>query len=245
MNSESPVNKEPLKFKWSHHNALHVKLVKTFNAVAKYFPWDVKYKVVGIINKNSYPYRLLSDGDVVVQVGAPVDTMNTGRSRAIQLANCVGANGQVLVVEPDENSGEKIENLQSKGKLPQIVFENSGAWSENTSLDLYIDDEHPASNFTGQARQYDEEVMAKYRKVTMPVDSIDNLAEKHNLKVKLVSITTNGAETDILKGMERLISGGLQYICLARTGEGYHEEMNKYGFKLLAYDDRGYTYIKE
>lgn len=247
MNVKAVVNKEPLKFKWSHHSRIHVAIVKMVNRVARMVPWSVKYSVLPRLKRRSYPYCLLKSGDTVVQIGAPLDTMETGRSRAILFAHFVGDTGKVVVVEPDSASAIKIAELNRKGRYSQIVLEKMGAWTEETVLDFYIDEEHPATNFTGEARNYDSAVMEKYTHVHIPVDSLDNILSRRNRSgpIKLISITTNGAEENILTGMEETFkTRDIEFICLARTGDGYHELMATYGYDLHAYDDRGYCYRK-
>ena len=225
MNTNSAVNKEPLKFKWSHHSKVHVTFVKFVNRVARYIPWGIKYAVIPRLKRRAYPYCLIEKGDSVMQIGAPLDTMYTGRSRALLFAHMVGPEGAVLIVEPDR-------------------LEQCGAWNDKTVLDFFINEEHPATNFTAEARSYDESTMQDYTKVQVPVESVDNILKKNEIRhLKLVSITTNGAEEKILNGMEKAMSTGMiDYVCLARTGDGYHELMDRYGFVLHAYDDRGYSY---
>ena len=113
-------------------------------------------------------------------------------------------------------------------------------------MKFYIDPSHPATNFTSGVRTYTSKEMSSYHEVEMEADSIDNILEQKNIaKVDLVSITTNGAEVEILKGMKKTISNGLKYICLARTGDKYIELMNSCGYVLFAHDDRGYTFRRD
>ena len=60
-----------------------------------------------------------------------------------------------------------------------------------------------------------------------------------------MSITTNGAEKEILKGMEHTIRAGLPYIALARTGNDYVEMMESMGYIFYAHDDRGFTFKQQ
>ena len=168
--------------------------------------------------------------------------MHSGRSRAILFAHMVGAEGEVLVVEPDSASHKLFSSLFNKGTYRQVKVEKGGAWNSNTTLSFFVDPKHPATNFTGDARTYSEDVMKKYKRVDVSVDTVDSIVDRHCIsETKLVSITTNGAEENILEGMRETLKS-TQYICLARTGDGYHDLMERYGFQLYAYDDRGFTY---
>ena len=123
MSINAAVNKEPLKFKWSHHSRIHVTIVKAINRVARLVPWRIKYAIIPRLKRRSFPYSLINSGDTVVQVGAPLDTMQTGRSRAILFAYMVGETGKVVVVEPDGATAEKLVELNSKGLYRQLVLE--------------------------------------------------------------------------------------------------------------------------
>jgi len=243
-----PVNKESSRFKWSHHHPLHRTLVKLFNRVMRYVPFSLKYSIGQRRRIKRYPYVIISEGDTVVQVGAPIDTLGSARARAMHFALKVRNSGKAVIIEPDSASKLAYESHKAKWGLSQICFVHLGAWSEKSVLSFYIDPKHPATNFTGGVREYSEKDMRAYSKVELEADSIDNILS--NLKindVSLVSITTNGAEPEILKGLTETMQNGLPYICLARTGEKYIDLMKGYGYGLFAHDDRGYTFkqIKE
>jgi hypothetical protein len=58
-----------------------------------------------------------------------------------------------------------------------------------------------------------------------------------------VSITTNGAELEILNGMKEMLATGAEsYISLAITGDRYRETMDELGFDYVCDDDRGFTF---
>lgn len=212
----------------------------------KLVPFSLKYGFGQFIRRGKYPYDLIELGSTVVQVGAPVDTLHSGRSRAMHFAKRVGSSGALLIVEPDENSDREFSRFSKKYSLPQIKFFKGGAWSEKTTLTFQVDPKHPATNFTEGAREYSEDVMRTFQSITMRADSIDNILESKNLATpKLVSITTNGAEEEILKGLKRSMASGLEYICLARTGDNYVELMAGYGYEFIGHDDRGYTFKRE
>ncbi|MEM9820475.1 MAG: FkbM family methyltransferase [Bacteroidota bacterium] len=209
----------------------------------RYVPFGLKYGIGQARRKDRFPYKLIDPGKTVVQVGAPIDTLGSGRSRAMHFALRTGAQGKTVIIEPDSASQKMFESHRHKRNLKQIHFVNSGAWSEKKTLRFYIDPKHPATNFTEGVRQYSEKEMAAYQLIELEADTIDHILE--DLKIDdpyMVSITTNGAEPEIIKGLQHNIAKGLPFICLARTGEKYIELMNQYGYELYAHDDRGYTF---
>ena len=85
--------------------------------------------------------------------------------------------------------------------------------------------------------------MRDYRQVEVPAVRLDEALRELGIgSVRLVSITTNGAEREILEGMSGLIKTAPPYIALADTGAVDVSTLEKLGYGLLAYDDRGRTF---
>lgn len=235
--------KEYLRFKWSHDLALHRLAVRIYNRVMQVVPFTVKYGLGQKLRRKSPPYCFIAPGSVVVQVGAPQDTLRAGRSRGMYFSFFAGAEGKVVIIEPDRESVQTFTKVAKKQGIHNLVFCPTAVWSEKKMLKVYINDAHPASNFTEGTKSYDAERLKAFRTVEIPTDTMDNiLAEQGIDRADLVSITTNGAEQEILKGMQRLVATGLPYISLARTGENYVEMMAGFGYELLTHDDRGFTF---
>lgn len=241
---EPVTDKQPLRFRWDHLHPVHRTVVKRANAVLANVPLAPKYRVAMTLRRSKPPYSLVKPGDVVVQVGAPSDTLHSGRSRGMHLALRT-AGGRAIIIEPDPASASAFETASMRLGLDHVEVVNSGAWHSPSSLDLLVDRDHPATNFVAGTVDYDAERMADFDTVTVPVDTVDSIVERvigaHG-PVRLLSITTNNSEREILQGVSGLIHSGLEYLCLARTGEGYDEIAQDLGFERMAYDDRGYTY---
>ena len=232
-----------LRFLWSHEADLHRAIVRTVNRILGLVSFRLKYAVGARLRRHRYPYRLTHGGKTVVQVGAPWDTLYSGRSRALYFAIFSGPAGRVIAIEPDEDSAREIERAAGRPGLAPVVVVRKGAWSAPTVLDIYIDPTHPASSFTSGSKDYGERRMQDYRRVQVPADSIDNILDALDTgPVELVSITTNGAEREILTGMRRTIARGLPFIALAETGAVTDLDMRALGYQLHAFDDRGRTY---
>jgi FkbM family methyltransferase len=234
-----------LRFMWSHESRLHMRAVRIFNAIMHRVPFDLKYRIGRALRAQRAPYVLATPGSVVVQVGAPRDTLMSGRSRAFFFSLFVGPTGRAVVVEPDPESVAAFRESCARKGLSHVSVVDKAAWSESGTLDIYIDDEHPATNFTGAARSYDDDRMSRYRKITLPASTIDDILDELGLaKVDIVSITTNGAELEILRGMRRTLERGVRYIALAETGAVPDTVMSEFGFEPYAFDDRGRTFIR-
>ena len=223
-------------------------LRKIYNITLTSMPYELKYKIATNLRKTKYPYNVIEDGDVVVQVGAPKDILLAGRSRAMHFLRLVGT-GKVLVVEPETDNCAAIKKLCSENDMQEkLCLEETGAWSEPGKLRFLYNPDHPASNIlaTVDEQKKEELELQNYEEIEISVDTLDRLLEKNQLATpRLISITANGAELSILEGLKKTLAKGVPYISLAATGEGYVEKMSEYGYTLQAFDDRGYTFLKQ
>lgn len=244
MSSDKAVNRKMLRHSWSHTMWAHRFAVKCYNRILSLVPFQIKYSIGKSLRKNEFPYQLLDSESVVVQVGAPADTLKAGRSRAMYFSLfTAGGSGKTVIVEPDEASESRFAKIAKSQKLDHIVYCRSGAWSEKKLLKLYVDPQHPATNFIEGTVDYTPERVSEFDAFEVPVDTVDNILASNGIEhVDLISVTTNGSEEEILRGMQRTMASGVQYICLARTSPDFNEMMSNYGYELLAYDDRGFTF---
>lgn len=237
----------PWKYKWSHQGGLHRAVVRTGNAVLGKVPPAMKYSVARQVKKDQLPYNLV-EGKIAVQVGAPYDTLAAGRSRAAHLGMAAGAGGALIVVEPFARSCEAFEQF-AKQHLPcETVVVNAGAWSSPGTIDLEVDEAHPATNFSAGTVDYSHERLSDYVSVTVRSDTLDTLVSEAGLgSPTLVSITTNWAEREILAGTSTLRADGLRYLALAlgEDNEDYQGDMADLGYVLMGHEDRGATYERQ
>ena len=239
--------REQLRFRWDHTHPVHRTLVKAANRTLARVPFERKYQLTTRLRDGKPPYSLVGPGDVVVQVGAPADTLLSGRSRGMHLAlRCKG--GKAIIVEPDPHSAEEFRTRARQLGLDHVEVVNAGAWSEPSTLKLLVDPSHPATNFLDGTVDYDDERRKDFVPVEVPVWTVDQIVEQvlgSIEPVRLLSVTTNNSEREIVRGIDGVIKAGLQYLSLARTGEKYDELVRPLGFSFLASDDRGFTYLRD
>lgn len=232
-----------LRFLWSHESFLHRRAVRLANGVLARIPFRLKYALGARLRRGRPPYDLIRPGDVVVQVGAPHDTLRSGRSRAFYFGLFAGPAGRAIVVEPDAASAQALERAARAHGHGNVTVVRAGAWKERTTLRIHVDDRHPASNFTAGSKRYDEQRMRDYRTVEVPAVRLDEALRELGVEaVRLVSITTNGAEREILEGMTGLLGPGAPYVALADTGAYDPAALEAMGYRLLSFDDRGRTF---
>lgn len=237
----------PLRFRWSHRAKAHRTFVRMANRALAQVPFKAKYRATSKMRNSRLPYTLVGSGDIVIQVGAPADTLNSGRSRGMHLA-LRSVRGHAIIVEPDPASATEFARRAKELGLKHVTVVNAGAWREPSELVLLVDPRHPATNFVEGTVDYDEERLRDFNRVTVPVKTVDQIVidvlGEGTHKVRLLSITTNNSEREILQGATSVIENGLEYLALARTGEGYDDLAGRFGFDYLADDDRGFTYLR-
>ena len=213
--------------------------------MASIIPENFKYSLAEKFQNKRYPYSIVKSGDKVVQVGAPRDILRSGRSRAIHFARKVGPKGKVLVIEPDPDSADALKNFAKRNHLEnRIVVINKGAWKERALLNFIINPEHPATNRLEVVAWKEKSKAKEYEGkncISIEVDSLANILKVENFPPPdLVSITTNGAEEEIVEGLWGDSSIDFaEYVSLAPPRENNISIMKKYGYHWLALDDRG------
>ena len=236
--------KPAARFRWSHQLKVHRLAVRAINKVLKVIPFSVKYGLGQLARRKKPPYSLLKEL-TVVQIGAPFDTLQAGRSRGMYFSLMAGPKGQVIILEPDPISVDKFRQTLQRRNINNTTVINNGAWSEETTIKLHVDRRHPATNFSSGTVDYDDERLQDYEEIEVKGNTVDTILAEHGIeKVDLVSITTNWAELEILKGMRESMKNGLHYICLAygNPGTDYVAHMRELGYEFLSHDDRGLTF---
>ncbi len=208
-------------------------------------PGDLKFSFGLKLRRGKYPYKIIRKNDIVVQIGAPRDLLAVGRSRFVYFA-MLAVQGKVVVIEPDPDNVAAIRAFATRKRIEnRLIVIDKGAWSGRDRLEFLSNPNHPASNTLAEVPNADDSLIdkSKFNRISVEVDAVDNVFAEHALGApKLVSITTNGAEREILEGMKQVIAMGCEYISLAVTEEGYEDLMESIGFKLVGYDDRGFTF---
>lgn len=237
------------KLKYALPEMVFRPLAVIYNTIMKLIPASVKYRMGKARRRSKYPYCLLGDDDLAVQVGAPRDILWAGRSRAIYLA-MASDQGRVLICEPDPENIKAMRIFLKENKLDdRVILAPAGAWKTDGELTFLSSANHPAANLLldidEKIDMLSESLRHKrdYQEIKIPVKTLDQLLSEYSLPTpKLISITTNGAELPILEGMKNTLASGLPYISLASTGDGFQDYMEKIGYKYIARDDRGYTF---
>jgi len=143
--------------------------------------------------------RLLSKGDVFVDVGAHVGRYTLLASRK------VGPRGIVVAIEPvPENYFALIENIR-RNKINNIVALPIAAWSTTTTLEFIVPPGR--SEATAKERHHFSGLQLRGYKIQVKAVDLDTLLLKvlKLSKVDAMKIDVEGAEIEVLEGAREVL----------------------------------------
>lgn len=235
-----------LRHRWNHQSPIHRTLVRTANSILARLPTGLLYRGMLVRRQQILPYELVRPDDDVIQVGAPADTLKSGRARGMSFA-LLTPKGQTTIVEPSQRSIDFYRDVGDSMSVEGMRLEHAALFSEaQPSIRLYEDHDHPARNFVETVKDminYSDEELADFEVTEVPAKTLDQVWREscNGRRVRLVSITTNGSEEAILKGGVEVLSN-TDYLALAITSDEVTELALNAGFELVGNDDRGFTY---
>jgi FkbM family methyltransferase len=217
---------------------------KAYNRLMASVPYAWKYGVGTRLRRSKAPYRFLRGDETVVQVGSARDILGAGRSRAIHFARLL-PRGRVVVIEADPRNCAALREFTSRYAVRNLDLVESGAWHEEGVMVFLSSPSHPAANVLSGIKAIDDRTLEDrgYQEVHIHADTVDRILSNLGSSVpRVVSITTNGAEMEILEGMKETVANGCEYVSLASTSPDLVEQMSALGFEYIARDDRGYCF---
>ena len=228
-------------YKINRFSLIHLILRKFSYSILFCLPFNFKYFLFSLYLKTKSPYKFLNSGDIVVQIGCPLDIIKSGRSRAIIFSKLVGKKGLVYVIEPDKISIEYLNKCIKKYNLKNIIVKKIGAFNKSKKLEFLYDPNNPAANIVSKAfNNKTRNDRSRFFKTVINVKRLDDILPTLN-EIKLLSITTNGSEKFILDGAKNIIKK-TKYISTISNKLSFFRK-NKFT-KIYYDDDRGYTFSK-
>lgn len=153
-------------------------------------------------------------GDVCVDVGASIGYVS------MVLARQAGSKGKVYSIEPTENQFEYLKrNIEVNGYTDIITPLNIGAWGEKGNVELKINSGNRI----------------------VPVDALDNLLPA---KVDFIKIDVDGAEPEVLKGLERTIQSNTDLKMVIEYYPGYIKNLGLNPQDVIDFLNKYFTYVK-
>jgi FkbM family methyltransferase len=219
-------------------------LVRTLHSAASMMPTRPLYRLMALGRRRRVPYALLRPDDLVVQVGCARDLLAAGRSRAIHFAFRV-PRGRVVLIEADPRNASAVREFIARNRISNLSVVEMGAWNEPGTLTFLSSPLHPAANRLAGVKKVSEQLQEErqYERYEVPVDRLDAILGRLDARrPRLISVTTNGAELQIIAGAAETLAAGCPYISLASTGRDLVERMSVLGYDYIGRDDRGYAF---
>lgn len=180
---------------------------------------------------------LVDPGMTVVDVGANVGMLS------LALARSVGAQGKVYAFEAEPQFQDLLAKSFVLNGVPWVDLRRQAVGRAAGQATFHV------SPIAGHSSLYDlpGEEASSARQITVEVVALDvALADVSN--VDLVKIDVEGAELDVLAGMERLIARSPNLVIVAEfgpthltrvglTAEGWFEAFEGHGFQAYAIDE--------
>lgn len=152
------------------------------------------------------------EGDIILQVGA-----NRGLATN-RFLRAIGKTGHLIAIEADCDNLSALEKRMKMDNRQNITIIHFGAWSKKCELRFLTkgSKEHRIAELPAHDVRYQDITGAEvdinedhYDKATViPVDTVDNILKNNNIAYNVINyalIETNGAEYEVLKGMEETL----------------------------------------
>jgi FkbM family methyltransferase len=168
-----------------------------------------RIRKLGLTAFKRFPVELtLRKGETIVQVGA------TPGGELLRQAEIVGETGRVIAIEPERGNLEGLRKMLDEESIKNVTLVPKGAWREKGKQRLLL-----SPIFSGDHKievsgvLHDNDLRPEnYQSFTeVEVDTVDNILRTLGIShVDYVKITINGAELEVLKGMEETLKGDLR-----------------------------------
>lgn len=133
--------------------------------------------------------RWVPSGGVVIDVGANIGFF------CLRFADWVGAEGQVVAIEPEErNHAELLRRLARRGFADRVVAYRAVADRSAGEVKLEVNPDHPGDHKIGNAG------------IAIPAVTVDDLRSAAGRPVALIKIDVQGAEMRVLEGATAVLT---------------------------------------
>ena len=145
----------------------------------------------------------ISKGNLVIDVGA-----NIGYFSLI-MAKCV-ENGKVFSFEPELKNFELLEKNLDENEYSNVVLENKAVGNKNGITEMYLADKNDNIYSSSMHKIFSSKIVSQLSNtISVNIIKLDEYFVNLGLinKIDLVKIDVEGAEFDVLRGMEKIIDG--------------------------------------
>jgi len=142
----------------------------------------------------------LEPGDAAVDVGANLGIY------AVAAANSVRSQGRVLAIEPSPDLSERMRHAVKRLGLDSMRICEVCAGETSGRTEFFLADGRDTT--AEQSRRIDPGHLARYRRITVEMDTLDHLVAAHDCSDSacLLKLDVEGAEVFALRGAGGLLS---------------------------------------
>ncbi len=168
--------------------------------------------LIRLLNKADYEL-LINKGDTVVLVGV------ISGGGYLKATKCVGREGRVILIEPEKRNLAELEDEVQQKKLRNVLIVPKAASSKKGQELLMVSDRRTDHKIKLPGIVHDSDLRPGAFQSTqkVDVDIVDNILQELGLgQVNFMNISVNGAELEVLKGMERILKGNVKLLVRGR-----------------------------
>ena len=134
--------------------------------------------------------------------------MATNTSDVIYISKIVGDGGLVVGIEPDKNNVQEINDYIAQNKLKNIIIVEKAVWRMKGTFPLLLGKQSMHNRLEDIGGEYaSEEIESYVGKCLVETDTLDNIvADLGITDISHIRLTINGAELDVLEGMEKILA---------------------------------------
>jgi len=166
-----------------------------------------RYVLMNGVHRRLHPFQLLRPDDHVVHVGFDRVYLPTGQSHPLVMAALLAERGRIVCVDPDPRNTEALDAYVHAHGITNVSIHNRAVWSTEQELELvFADGWSPMSIAREVAEPVDGEIPRRgtvSRIRAAPLRTV--VGDETWDRITVVSLTTNGAEREILKACGDLL----------------------------------------
>jgi FkbM family methyltransferase len=187
-----------------------------------------RYVLMNEVHRRLHPFHLLRPDDWVVHVGFDRVYLPTGQSHPLVMAALL-PNGRVVCVDPDPRNTQALEEYTRAHAISNVTIHNRAVWNKEQELEfVFADGWSPMSVAREVADPVAGEVPRRgtvSRILAAPLRTV--VGDEAWDRITVLSLTTNGAEREILEACGDLLERAGLRIHLALAFEHFSYELRR------------------
>jgi FkbM family methyltransferase len=189
-----------------------------------------RYVLANEVHRRLHPFQFLRPDDVVVHVGFDRVYLHTGQSHPLVMAGLLHGSGEIVCVDPDPRNVQAMRGYADTDDIGHLHVVEGAVWKEPADLEFVFAEgwspmsvaREVADGFPGGDAPT-RGIVSKVRAAPL----IDLVGPEIHRRVTYLSLTTNGAEPEILKGAADLLDRPQLRIALALAFEHFSYTIRK------------------